>query len=68
MFDITGNHKIRCFNLKNEYEREECEKVLSKYSQLMGRIIKYDTCFTKDGDYVVALHWVEDVDESEYRD
>jgi hypothetical protein len=66
--NVQGRHKIKSFNLNNPDDRAECEEVLSKYSQLMGRIVKYETCFTKEGAYFAAIHWIEDVKESEYRD
>ncbi len=68
MFDTPGLHRIRNFDVNDDGEREACEKILTKYSNMLGRLLRTETMFTKDGRYFMAVHWIEDIPESEYRD
>jgi hypothetical protein len=68
MMDMTGRHRIKNFNIDDPGDRKECEEVLSKYSRLLGRILKCEGSFSAEGRYNMFVHWIEDVTEKEYRD
>ncbi len=65
-FPIT-NIKIQKFCIDNDSEREECERILTKYDPL-GRIMRQSEVFDKDGNLYVHLQWLEDPDSGTFRE
>ena len=59
--------KLRKFCIDNDSEREECEKILSKYDPL-GRIMRQTEAFDKEGAFYVHLQWLEDPDSGDFRE
>lgn len=64
---VSGKIRIRKFCIDNESDREDCERILSKYEPL-GRIMRQTENFDKDGSLYVHLQWLEDPDGGDFRE
>jgi len=56
--------KIRCevFNISSELDAERYEDIVSKCAHGQGkRLIKQETHFDKQGNYIIAIHWEEEI-------
>ena len=63
----VGKVRIKKFCIDNESEREECERILTKYDPI-GKVFRQSECFDKDGVLYVHLQWLEDADEGDFRE
>jgi len=62
--NAAAKTKIRCkiFNIASEEEAEEYEKLITECANGKGkRLVKQETHFDRAGDYIVALHWEEEI-------